>query len=554
MKFEGAPSQARFQKPLHEEYYVDDQEEVLEVADETAVTDDEAVYVDEQERALAVSDRLEAREFSKEHSQFYRDRLARKIWQRRYDLRSFLDKQDKDISSLEESRESKSKYLEGDISRSDKERSERLQYVEKFDSFKREVSELESEIESIKSSFWKKFVHRDKLSVLESQRRNLSYKEEDMYEPDRARLSELDQKITKYKDLLDEHQKSEQTDRRIAQIRDESFFRQDTIVSGSKQLIKEFYEKNLDLKNQHEEDPAARDVAENCREMSVMLRHGVPIPDPRAMDTFTPGATGNNSILDSTKLDSTDRIQLALALQPAISTHTSKGWSQGLLVGAGEITAAGESDLFTFADGLDSRNPKYEEGQASSLMPDIKQRFKDAVENQGKPGNVRLHNEIVVKHPKFSAVYTVDNGGKYGVYNELDGRNLFDTPETRWAHEQSIITGLPAVVILESGKMINIATDEEVTMEELLARPVEHSVEERLSMFSETLEKNVTETGVVTAEDLSERFEYFDVAHEKEQRMEQYKQMNRELAEARLHALEYERAEANRRVKELFGE
>ncbi|MEY2665378.1 MAG: hypothetical protein RLZZ480_483 [Candidatus Parcubacteria bacterium] len=557
MKFEGGSRQEVIKKP-HEDFddgFDLDSYPPDEVSDSSVVegSDAEELDIQETEHQQAIVDRLEARAFSKEHSQFYRDRLARRIWQRRGELRRFLDKQDKDISNLEESRDGTLNYLNNQIGRHEEEKLERQRYIEEFESLKKEVSELESEIEDIKNSFWKRFIYRDKLAILESKRREMNSKQDQMYEPDRARFQALDQQISEMRLRLEEEEKSVRTDNRIAEIRQHSFFVQDNYVTGSKKLIKEFYQGNLELSRESEEDSMARDVAENCRELGVLLRHGVPVPNPQAIDVFTLGATENNKVIDSATLNPSERVQLAVSLQPAISTHTGWGWSQGLLVGGGEITSAGESDLFTHADGLDSRNPKYEEGQVSSLMPDIKQRFKDAVENQGKPGNKRPHNEIVVKHPKFSAVYTVDSEGKYGTYNEFDGRNLFDTPETRWALEQSVITGLPAVVILESGKMINIATDEEVTMEELLVRPVEHSVEERLSMFSGTVEKNVTETGVVAGEELSERLEYFDAVHEEDQPMEQYKQVNRELAEAKLLALEYEREEARRKIKEKYG-
>ena len=528
------------------------QESMNEAADHSGVNS--------PDHQLSVDERLEARKFSKEHSQFYRTRLAWKIWEARKDLAIQREKKEKKITEIGFDKEQRLQSYQDSVERLEARNQERQLYIERVEALRQEVAELEQSIEDTKNSFLGRLFGKEKIATLEKQKRQL-LEDTDFdrqVESQQFNLSEIEAvtaEITKLRSWLEAEEQSTQAEDRIAEIRQESFFAQDKLVTNSKSWIKDFYDKNLDLKKELDEDLKARDVAENCRELGVLLRHGVPIPNLEAVARFTEGSTENNSVIDSTQLDSSDRIRLALSLQPAISAHTGSGWSQGLLIGGGEITAADESDLFTYASSLDSRNPKYEPGQASSLMPDIKERLKSAVENQGKIERKRSfrwrpHNEIDVIRPKFSAIYTVDNEGKYGTYNEFDGKDYFETPETRWALEQSMVTGLPAVVILESGKMINIATDEEVTMEDLLARPVEHSIEERLEMFDETIQSNVKENGVATEEELSERFEYFDTVEKNDQAMEQYKQLNRELAEAKLHLWESERRERQRIYEE----
>jgi hypothetical protein len=528
-----------------------------EVTHSTPVEDLDAEESDVQEveRQRVIADRLEARVFSKEHSQFYRDRLAWKIWEARKGLILQQENDEQRIEKINATKEQDLQSRRGQIQGLEAKNQERQLYVERVEALKQEVAELEQSIEDNKNSFLGRLFGKEKIARLEKQKTQLiedtDYdRKVEGLEYSLGEIERLSAEIAKLKSWLEVEEQSAGTEDRIAEIRQKSFFAQDKLVTNSKSWIKDFYEKNLDLKKELDEDPKARDVAENCRELGVLLRHGVPIPNPGALDTFTPGSTENNSVIDSTQLDSSDRIRLALSLQPAIATHTGSGWPQGLLLGGGEITSAGKSDLFTYASGLDSRNPKYEPGQVSSLMPDIKERFKDAVENQGKIGNKRFHNEVDVLKPIFSAIYTIDSGDRYGRYNEFDGKDYFETPETRWALEQSMITGLPAVVILESGKMINIATDEEVTIEQLLDRPVEHSIEERLEMFDETIQSNVKENSVATEEELSERFEYFDAVEKNDQAMEQYKQLNRELAEAKLHLWESERRERQRIYEE----
>lgn len=504
-----------------------------------------------EEYQQTVSNRLEAREFSKEHSQFYRDRLARDIRSKRRDLSDFLQGKKRDVEELELSHQETLNSLQSQISQRESEYVNRTEYKEKFELFKAEVSELEGELEAIKNSFWQRLFGKEKLAVLESKKHTLDAQASLLYEPDRERILELTKEIDEYKSQLENEKENSRSAHIISEIKEHSFFVQDSYVSEAKDLIKNFYDGNLELKRELENNPMSRDVAENCRAHGVLLRHGVPDPYEKRVDD--PDWSGNNSVIDTKQLEASERLLFAASVQPALSTHTevvSGGhMKQGFIVGGGEITAASKTDLFSYASNFDSRNPKYDRDIVSSYSPRIQESFAEAVEHAGD--RQRSWNEIIVQHPEFSAIYTEDVG-EYGKYTE-EGHNLFYT-KAKWALEQSAALGMPAVVILESGQIINIATDEEMTHEELLSKTVQHSPSERSLMFDAAIQQGglQSEDNSQSQVQIEQRFNAFAEEFRVDPEMEEYKQINRELAQAKLDILEAEKIAANHAVREMW--
>ena len=517
---------------------------------ETAADEEHGESRDGQERR-ASSERLEARAFSKEHSQFHRDRLARQIWDDRARLATLLEDKTRTIDRLTSSREESLGYLKERLA----EKRRQVELHEGFEAFQREVKELEEEVETIKTGFWRRLTRKDRLIELESRLSELQQDGPAEAPPlHGATISDLKDEMRSLKSRLEEAENEPLTAESIAEIRESMLFFQDDAIIRSKNLITEFYSKNLDIKRSLVEDPGARDVAEISRRHGVLLRHGVPSPFRADIEGDAATWAENNGSIDSAGLDPQSRMLFAAAVQPCLSTHTeapagAKFFAQGLLVTGGEVLAAHKSDLFTYANDLDMRIPKDDNGQVSSFMPDIGDSVARAIHDAGTM-NERPWNEIVVRHPRFSAVYVKD-AGEWGQFSDGGYYDKFHAKAV-WALEQAANLGIPAVVILESGKMINIATGEEVTNEELLDETVQYSPEEREPLLDKTgYESHVRDIGV--SESMAERLAALGADASGNLEAEGRKRRNIELARRKIEALEAERRAAAERIRKDFS-
>jgi hypothetical protein len=500
-----------------------------------------------EERQQVIQERLDAREFSKEHSQFQRDQLAQQIKSSRFYRRKEINETNQKADQLEVQNEESLRYYQGEIEREEK----KLEEMEAISAEAKEarvvIEELDSQIEEIKSSFWRRLLHSSKAEQLEREKAQTKYNAP-AYPPTEAEVASPQAKISGYAGDLERLQ----NDPRLVALRDQAFFIQDQLVKDSKDKISIFYKDNLFLRSESKEDPEARDVKKNCLELGVLLRHGVPDPSYVGVDVFTGTSRANNEVVDIQELESAQRMALAASIQPALSTHTEGMMSQGLIVSGGEITAAEQSDAGSKAVDFDTRFPKYDPNAASSnVMPNIKESFKNAVEKVGDTSNLREWNEILVKRPEFSAVYILDDG-EYGTVTEVGITNM--PKNTQWALEQSIELGMPAVIILESGVIMNLATDEEMTKEDLILRSVMHSPQERRELLENALGDNLEKLrDSNTKTKAEERLDIFGENFSSDEEMERYKALNRELAQARLDKYKADIQEHNRRMGEKYN-
>jgi hypothetical protein len=492
--------------------------------DELALDKDVSEQSDISVEDTQTSTRQEVRAFTKEHSQFYRDQLAQRIRGRRSWVRRKRGELLDEASSVDEGIEmwrSEGEQIQSEL--------ESLEGQKKdIEALQVDVEELESEIEAIKASFWKPIFKRDELNALAS-RLTLAKHKQMISEFDYGRITEKLELAGK--ELQRNNELIEAGNKQVSELVSTAFYEDDALVTEAKGMISDFYAKNLRIKQQEEEAPAARDATALSKKHNVLLKHGIIDKNESGEEQFLYNSTNNNGVVSTVELSPSQKINLVAALEPTLSTHTEGPFRKGLIVGQGEVTAAYNFDAGTYAVDFDERVAKYDESRVSSLMPNIEERFDSSVKNPGD--GFREWNEIIVKRPKFSALY-IKSDGEFGKKDSF-GRNKF-FKSAKWALEESIRLGIPAVVELDTGEYINLATDEVVTKEELLSYTGTYSPEERAKLFTEaqinqgeSFKKQVDTEGRIQA--VSER------GGGDAEEVDDLKQFIKEMAQARLDLL-----------------
>lgn len=266
-------------------------------------------------------------------------------------------------------------------------------------------------------SMMKQFMHRGEI---QAQTASMRTQEEEIAEVQQRQI-ELDQILAELS----------------AQIED------DTELTAVHNELENFYAAENQSWQEYEADRRAGNVTELMKNHNVLFVHGI--------SRFTPDA---NSPLQSSA-DVEDKFRIVLGLEPAISTSTiSPGdgresyWaSQGFILAGGTVTEAHRRDAATKPHGLASRSSMY----STNNIPIVEQISK-AIQLRDNQGSLIKYNELVVEHPKPSALYvTLDNTpNNYNPYDEARS-NMPEIAEK---------LGLPLVVI-QNGKPFRAVYDTE---------------------------------------------------------------------------------------------
>jgi hypothetical protein len=560
-----------------EQFPVSNQEETPKPTVETTPKADLEAKDEESSEAQGFSaeERLEAREFSKENSRAARSRLAKQIMQKRWWYRvrvpEITAEQDAVVAIDQEkvaTQQSERMQTLEDLEKSLVNlKTEREQWV----ALETELNQVGTQLEKVKAGFWAYFLNRftKKIDKLEARRVEL-YQQEELT----PRVSEwaVPSAERDLKQKTASHQQSTEYEKGgIQRMLDknaetlQSLIKDDDWAETSKRQIKEFYEKNLELKRNREDNPELRDVTENCRKNNIVLMHGFPIGIDSADTAENQPSFETYSFLGEERALVMAALEPAVAvssksLDPALAEQFSKRemyYLTGFILGGGEVMSAYKTDAGTYAHDLDSRFPKYDSSAASDYQMQIAENLQQAItspeERNSRP--IGAHNEISVKHPKIAALYIHDEKdlfGKSRVQLIADGligpygNVVEDTVPTSQAVLKKMLglaerMGLPLILTKKSGEMISLTDGRRpVTLDELLDNPISYSPEERLSFLDEAnvAEKMREATGAKTQQQIArkmtgfaENFEGIDPV------MEERKQRNKGLAAVQLRLL-----------------
>lgn len=530
---------------------------------------------EESKTDLSNAERLEAREFSKEHSRAARSRLAKQIinkrWWYRVRIPDITAEQDavvaveqEKVATQQAGRLQTLETLEIDL---EKLKTEREQWV----ALETELTEVGTQLEKVKAGFWAYFLNRftKKIDQLEVKRIELYQQEEST-----PRVSEwavpIAERDLEQKKLLHE-QSAHYEDGVIARMLEknkdtlQSLIKDDNWVETSKKQIRELYEKNLELKHEYDaEDPEERDVAASCRKHNVILMHGFPIGTESAQTDMNQPSFETYSFLGE------ERALVMAALEPAVATSSKSldssvseqftrremYYNTGFILAGGEVMSAYANDAGTYAHDLDSRFPKYDSALVSDLQRDITENFAQAqdaeVRNERSMGG---HNEISVKHPKIAALYIHDQHDHFGKSDTQLTKEGFLHPygvstEVTIPTSQNVLKkmltlaermGLPLILTKKSGEMVNLLEGSRpVTLDELLDQPITYSPEERMAFLEEANvgEKMREATGDKTKKQIDAKLAKFSEEFGgTDPVMEERKQRNKALAAAQLRLM-----------------
>ena len=550
-----------------EQFSVSNQEEIPEPAVELVsnLGSEKKDREPSSEQGLSVDERLEAREFSKENSRAARKRLAEQIVQKRRWYRvtipEIIARQDTAVALEQEKTAGQQAERLQTIEELEKNLASLKTDREQWVALETELSEVETQLEKVKAGFWAYFLNRftKKIDQLRDQRQRLYEQEAETpfvheyqvpnTERDLEQKNALHQQSTQYEkgglqEMLDKNKKELQR-----------LIEDDNWVETSEKQIKRFYEKNLDLKREREENPEERDVVANCRKNNVVLMHGFSIYGNNHGD--------NNPSFDMRSSLGAEGAFLMAALEPAVSA-SSKSLdveqsvqfprqemysSTGFILAGGEITSAYSRDAGTYAHDLDSRFPKYDASAVSDYQEDISNQLEKVINsNDRKFLQSASYNEISVKHPKLAALYVHDEDDAFG--KEFSDGNYSHTGSLRGeagTRKLKIMLGLaekmglPLILTKKSGEMVSLTEgNRPVTLDELLDNPVQYSPEERMEFLAEAniAEKMRETTGEETQQQMDKKIVGFTKNFDGvDPVMEERKQRNKDLATVQLRLL-----------------
>ncbi len=458
---------------------------------------------------------LELSEFSKRYSAFYRDQIAQKINNLRFQYQSKLKEKPAEVELLKTS-------IKDEISTINEISNEKTKDEEIQKNLEKERVKLNSEIEDIKINLDKRknsFIYKirqkfssDKMEINEelvelfkSEGLDKQIIKNKLYQKD----FDMVQMIKDKKDLLDNidislDEKQKEINERgelMGQIRisiedkykaineTEEIINSDFEIKEIEKTINDFYGEMTKQKKQIESEKKERSIAEISKEKNILFCHSIPL------EVITDTAfSQNNELVNTNRFGPEEKIKMILGVEPTISVSTINKENQtlvggfGLILKEGQVLSSYGGDAGTLLDkGIYNRKSKYDRSLKTTIIQeDPENSINRAINHEAKNENSAaesMHqgwNEIVVENPQAAGLFFQKNNP--------------NSPFSNMAYAKKISKDLNLPLYIFDNEKIYRSDDStnelvEIDREEIFNSSKTFSPDEKKNMIEEMIDK-----------------------------------------------------------------
>lgn len=398
----------------------------------------------------------EVRDFTKQYSGFWRDRLAEKI----RDARSQYREKQASFRAVNLERGVKRTELDAEIA-----------------ILATEIGETDAKLESQKNE-------------LEKEKSRIAYRIANLIGRPKAMPNES---IIQGMETESAELRTRLEEKRGLAKESEEIILDGHELKDARAEIDKFYEEQMGIQKVFEQEKASeRDVATVSNEKGVLFLHAL------SLDGYVSTNTSeNNPIIDTEKMTSLDKVRIVLGVEPAISVSTRNiigenkvetMYPMGLIIGAGTVLSAYGGDAGTYADNPSVRRSQDDDRLKSAVQEDFSQNMKGALERElsmsssGAVGSATAWNELVVENPMVSGVFIQ--------MNSFGNEATRAVASMKQAFIMSKEFGLPVYGIRHNGEMLQFLSEDfsTIAQEEVLSYRCELGMDEKIQGVEKALE------------------------------------------------------------------
>lgn len=448
--------------------------------------------------SLEVENKNDMIKFSKEFSSHERSALAAEIWQLRHKYKKDLPSKNEQKRIKRGSALAKMDTIQSEYDTVEKEVQETQEIKEEVEVLKLELSEISEKIEERKQSLLKRWFGRTRTQELDEESKKKQQK-----------LEKISRVLGTKINLESQHEEislrlkyaQQETERIIRET--EEVIIDEGWNDLTKKKISDFYGEQSELKKNWESG-SRRNIKTQSIERNTIFAHGIPMEQDYAL------AFDKKRMINGRDMSFEERALIAVALEPALSVSSKKleyngemenknrmAYPSGLILGQGKIMMASERDTANVALGYDL---KQKSSGGERLHRDIDKKL-DKIEQASLGVTDTGYSEITVQRPGMCAVYvSVDK--------------IEDDPGQGRIQQMKDVAGklgISCVKISTDGKMRNLETNEDVTIESLLSNVKNLTPEERVQMMEDIYSKD-DKQGNSLPEDIKTRLHELEIA------------------------------------------
>jgi len=466
---------------------------------------------------LDKENKQELQKFSKRYSAFYRDQIAGKIKNLRFQNQTKIKEKPLEIEALKLS-------IDDERSSSEKIKSEKLgeQEIQKDLEEKRvklnlEIQELKDGLNKRKNSLiykiQEKFIsnkfNEETFEILKSERmtkyniKNKIYQKDfGIYQDIKIKEGDLElinkniefkkQKLEE-QDILLEKLKVSIEDKYKSINEAEKVIESDSEIKEIEKNISDFYTEISKQKEIIENEKKERSVSEISKEKNVLFCHAIPLH----VETGDSSFSQNNTLIKTNEFSVEEKIKMILGVEPTISVSTINKENQtlargfGLILNEGQVLSAYAGDAGTLLDkGIYNRRSKYDrELETSVIQKDIENNLNFAI-NHLQKRDQKTNSSVETMHQGWNEL-VIENPQVAGLFFQKDnqGNAPSDFARAKLVSEQ---LNLPLYILdKEKTYQIDKKTNElkEISKEDIFTFSKSFSKNERKDLVEEMIDK-----------------------------------------------------------------